>query len=151
MNVRLHCMCASDHEKFSCPYYVKASWMSTKKSFQIKKMYPHHTCVMNFNNGKLMGPTWLARQFLKELIKTPNMKPKETQEKVQHKFHTKISWVGIGMSKGTDLVGTGPNRTRPGNRSRPKLRTEPDCRFCWFSRFLLVLVVSSMLEPTLKK
>ncbi|CAI9296202.1 unnamed protein product [Lactuca saligna] len=57
-SVRLHCVCASDHEKFGCPYYVKASWMSTEKSFQIKKMYPHHTCVKNFNNGKLMGPTW---------------------------------------------------------------------------------------------
>nr|KAJ0204383.1 hypothetical protein LSAT_V11C500289450 [Lactuca sativa] len=55
-SVRLHCVCASDHEKFGCPYYVKASWMSTEKSFQIKKMYPHHTCVKNFNNGKLMGP-----------------------------------------------------------------------------------------------
>ncbi|CAI9267967.1 unnamed protein product [Lactuca saligna] len=92
-SVRLHCVCASDHEKFGCPYYVKASWMSIEMSFQIKKMYPHHICVKNFNNGKLMGPTWLARQFLKELIRTPNLKDKEIQEKVQHKFHTKISWV----------------------------------------------------------
>ncbi|CAI9296061.1 unnamed protein product [Lactuca saligna] len=92
-SVRLHCVCASDLEKFGCPYYVKASWMSNEKSLQIKKMYPHHTCVKNFNNGKLMRLTWLARQFLTKLIRTPNLKAKEIQEKVQRKFHTKISWV----------------------------------------------------------
>ena len=86
-------MCASDPVKYSCPYFVKASWMSTEKSFQIKKMYTKHTCVKNFNNGKLMGPTWLARQFLKELIRQPTLKAKDIQAIVQHKFHTKISWV----------------------------------------------------------
>nr|KAJ0213544.1 hypothetical protein LSAT_V11C400161930 [Lactuca sativa] len=85
-SVRLHCVCASDPEKFGYPYYVKASWMSTEKSFQIKKMYPHHNCVKNFNNGKLMGPTWLARQFLKELITTPNLKAKEIQKNFNTNF-----------------------------------------------------------------
>nr|KAJ0194483.1 hypothetical protein LSAT_V11C800430660 [Lactuca sativa] len=59
-SVRLHCVCASDSEKFGCPYYVKASWMSTEKSSHIKKIHPHHTCVKNFNNGKLMGPRWVV-------------------------------------------------------------------------------------------
>ncbi|KAL4554544.1 hypothetical protein LXL04_039376 [Taraxacum kok-saghyz] len=69
--VRIHCVCASDPAKYSCPYFVKASWMSTEMSCQIKKIYPKHTCVKNFNKGKVMGPTWLARQFLKELIRQP--------------------------------------------------------------------------------
>lgn len=42
---------------------------------------------------------------------------------------------------------TGLNRTRPGNRSWPKLRIEPDHRFYQFP----VLTVSSMLEPVIKK
>ncbi|CAI9302910.1 unnamed protein product [Lactuca saligna] len=102
-NVKWNRMKPQEGERYESPQQLKlcltnhaiskASWMSTEKSFQIKKMYPHHTCVKNFNNGKLMGPTWLARQFLKELIRTPNLKAKEIQEKVQHKFHTKISWV----------------------------------------------------------
>lgn len=36
-NVRLVAMCVSDQEKVQCPSMVRASWMSTERSLQIKK------------------------------------------------------------------------------------------------------------------
>ncbi|CAI9289712.1 unnamed protein product [Lactuca saligna] len=75
-SVRLVAVCVSDPEKFQCPFVVRASWMSTERSFQIKKMVVQHTCVRNFHNANLMDPTWIARQFLKEMIRKPNMKCK---------------------------------------------------------------------------
>ena len=39
-----------------------------------------------------MDATWIARQFLKEMIRKPNMKCKEMQAIIQSKFHCKVSW-----------------------------------------------------------
>ncbi|CAH1423016.1 unnamed protein product [Lactuca virosa] len=82
-SVRLVAVCASDPEKFECPFVVRASWMSTERSFQIKKMVEQHTCVRNFRSANLMDPTWIARQFLKEMIRKPNLKCKEMQAIIQ--------------------------------------------------------------------
>ncbi|CAH1444805.1 unnamed protein product [Lactuca virosa] len=76
-SVRLVAVCASDPEK--CPFMVRASWMSTEKSFQEKKMNDRHTCVRNFSSSRLMNPTWLAKQFVKELVRKPKLKYKEMQ------------------------------------------------------------------------
>ncbi|CAI9261620.1 unnamed protein product [Lactuca saligna] len=73
-NVRLVAICASNPEKFQCPFIVRASWMSTKRSFQIKKPVEQHTCVRNFRSANIMDPTWIARQFLKEMVRKPNLK-----------------------------------------------------------------------------
>ncbi|CAI9303766.1 unnamed protein product [Lactuca saligna] len=89
-SVRLVAICGSDPEK--CPFVVRASWMTTERSFQVKKMIDIHKCVRNFNNSRLMDPTWLARKFVKELIRKPNLKCKEMQVTIQSKFHCKISW-----------------------------------------------------------
>ncbi|XP_023755101.1 uncharacterized protein LOC111903563 [Lactuca sativa] len=89
-SVRLVAVCASDPEK--CPFMVRASWMSTGKSFQVKKMNDRHTCVRNFSSSRLMNPTWLAKQFVKELVRKPKLKCKEMQSIIQSKFHCKVSW-----------------------------------------------------------
>nr|KAJ0213360.1 hypothetical protein LSAT_V11C400179270 [Lactuca sativa] len=91
-SVRLVAVCASDPEKFEYPFVVKASWMSTERSFQIKKMIEQHTYVRNFRSVNLMDPTWIARQFLKEMIRKPNLKCKEMQAIIQSRFHCKVSW-----------------------------------------------------------
>nr|KAJ0219739.1 hypothetical protein LSAT_V11C200065280 [Lactuca sativa] len=91
-SVRLLAVCASDPEKFQCPFVVRASWMSTERSFQIKKMVEQHTCVRNFRSANLMDATWIARQFLKEMIRKPNVKCKEMQAIIQRRFHCKVSW-----------------------------------------------------------
>ena len=91
-SVRLVAVCGCDPEKFQCPWFVRASWMSTERSFQIKKMCDQHKCVRSFNTAKLMDPTWIARQLLKELIRQPKLKCKEMQAIIQSKFHCKISW-----------------------------------------------------------
>nr|KAJ0225654.1 hypothetical protein LSAT_V11C100002940 [Lactuca sativa] len=83
-SVRLVVVCASDPEKFQCPVVVRASWMSTERSFQIKKLVKQHTCVRNFCSTKLMDPTWITRHFLKEMIRKPNLKCKEM-------LHCKVS------------------------------------------------------------
>nr|KAJ0217823.1 hypothetical protein LSAT_V11C300137190 [Lactuca sativa] len=74
--------------------YEASSWreMSTERSSQIKKLVEQHTCVRNFRSVDLMDPTWIARQFLKEMIRKPNMKCKEMQAIIQSKFHCKVSW-----------------------------------------------------------
>ncbi|CAI9274460.1 unnamed protein product [Lactuca saligna] len=91
-SVRLVAVCASDPEKFQCPFVVRASWMSTERTFQIKKMVEQHTCVRNFRSANLMDPTWIARQVLKEMIRKPNLKCKEMQAIIQIRFHCKVSW-----------------------------------------------------------
>lgn len=71
---------------------VRASWMNTDRSFQIKKLVDKHRCVRNYRNTNLMGPTWLGNQFLKELIRKPNLKCKEMQVIIQSRFHCNVSW-----------------------------------------------------------
>ncbi|CAI9273279.1 unnamed protein product [Lactuca saligna] len=56
-SVRLVALCASDPEKFQCPFVVRASWMSIERSFQIKKLVEQHTRVRNFRSANLMDPT----------------------------------------------------------------------------------------------
>ncbi|KAL4578632.1 hypothetical protein LXL04_014759 [Taraxacum kok-saghyz] len=90
-NVRVVAVCASE-PKYKCPYYVRGSWMNNERSFQIKIFVGEHTCVRNYKIGKLMNPTWLARQFLKELVRQPNLKCREMQKIVESKFHCKVSW-----------------------------------------------------------
>nr|KAJ0219374.1 hypothetical protein LSAT_V11C300103230 [Lactuca sativa] len=85
-SVRLVAVCASDPKKFQCPFVVRASWMSTERTFQIKKW------LSNILVAHLMDPTWIARQFLKEMIRKPNLKCKEMQAIIQSRFHCKVSW-----------------------------------------------------------
>ncbi|KAL4587600.1 hypothetical protein LXL04_000472 [Taraxacum kok-saghyz] len=85
-NVRVVAVCASE-PKYKCPYYVRGSWMNNERSFQIKIFVGEHTCVRNYKIGKLMNPTWLARQFLKEL------------KIVESKFHCKVSWAKCYRAK----------------------------------------------------
>ncbi|CAI9273425.1 unnamed protein product [Lactuca saligna] len=87
-SVRLVAICGSDPEK--CPFVVRASWMTTERSFQVKKMIDIHKCVRNFNNSRLMDPTWLARKFVKELIRKPNLKCKEMQGQCKGELLTAI-------------------------------------------------------------
>ena len=91
-SVRLVAVCASPTGKNNCPFLCRASWMSTEDSFQVKVLNLRHKCVRNYNNSALMNPTWLAKQFMKELIRKPNLKCKEMQTVVQSKFHCKVSW-----------------------------------------------------------
>nr|KAJ0217206.1 hypothetical protein LSAT_V11C300149480 [Lactuca sativa] len=91
-SLRLVAVCASDPQKFQCPFNVRASWMNTERSFQIKKLVDKHKCVRNYRNTNLMGPTWLGNQFLKELIRKPNLKCKEMQVIIQSRFHCNVSW-----------------------------------------------------------
>nr|KAJ0186526.1 hypothetical protein LSAT_V11C900479900 [Lactuca sativa] len=82
--VRLVVVCANDPEK--CPFM-----MSTEKSFQVKKMNDRHTCGRNFSSSRLMNPTWLAKQFVKELVRKPKLKCKEMLAIIQSKFHCKTT------------------------------------------------------------
>ncbi|CAI9287909.1 unnamed protein product [Lactuca saligna] len=43
----------------------------------------------NFRSANIMDPTWIARQFLKEMIRKPNLKCKEMQAIIQSRFHCK--------------------------------------------------------------
>ncbi|KAL4578075.1 hypothetical protein LXL04_014191 [Taraxacum kok-saghyz] len=92
-SVRLVAECAGTPGKKPCPFFVKASWMSNERSFQIKRLVDNHTYVRNYNNARLMDPTWLARQFVKELIRKPNLKSKEMQAIALSKYHCKVSWM----------------------------------------------------------
>nr|KAJ0199810.1 hypothetical protein LSAT_V11C600299070 [Lactuca sativa] len=58
----------------------------------VKKMNDRHTCVRNYSSSRLMNPTWLAKQFVKELLRKPKLKCKEIQAIIQSKFHCKVSW-----------------------------------------------------------
>nr|KAJ0218511.1 hypothetical protein LSAT_V11C300127550 [Lactuca sativa] len=87
-SVRLVEICGSDPEK--CPSVVRVSSMSTERSFQVKNMIYIHKCVRNFNNSRLMDPTWLARKFVKDLIRKPNLKCKEMQGQCRGELLTAI-------------------------------------------------------------
>nr|KAJ0228024.1 hypothetical protein LSAT_V11C100048290 [Lactuca sativa] len=104
--VRIMVVCASEPEKFQCPLVVRASWMSTKRSFQIKKMVKQHTYVRNFRSANLMDPTWIATHFLKEMVRKPNMKCKEMQAIIQSRFHCKVSWSKCCRAKVIGLDGS---------------------------------------------
>nr|KAJ0205778.1 hypothetical protein LSAT_V11C500284100 [Lactuca sativa] len=110
-SVRLVVVCVSDPEK--CSFMVRASWMSTEKSFQVKKMNDRHTCVRNFSSSRLMNPTWLAKQFVKELVRKPKLKCKEMQTIIQIKFHCK--------DYGHELM-----RSNPGSTVRISVNFNPD-------------------------
>nr|KAJ0204298.1 hypothetical protein LSAT_V11C500273650 [Lactuca sativa] len=72
-SVRFVVVCESDPEKFPCPYV-------------------RHTCVRNFHSANLLDLIWIARQFLKEMVRKPNLKCKKMQAIIQSRFHCKVSW-----------------------------------------------------------
>lgn len=39
-----------------------------------------------------MNPNWLSRHFMKDLIRKPNLKVKDMQAIIKHKFHCEVSW-----------------------------------------------------------
>lgn len=45
-SARLVAICGSTPEKY--PFVVRASWMSTKRTFQVKNFVDLHTCVSRF-------------------------------------------------------------------------------------------------------
>nr|KAJ0186424.1 hypothetical protein LSAT_V11C900464390 [Lactuca sativa] len=79
-SVSLVAICASDPEKFQCTFV-------------------QHTCVRDFSSVNLMDPIWIIRQFLKEIVRKPNLKYKEMQAIIQSRFHCKVSWSKCYRSK----------------------------------------------------
>ncbi|XP_023767972.2 uncharacterized protein LOC111916541 [Lactuca sativa] len=74
-----------------------------KKRDSVKKMNDRHTCVRKFSSSRHMNPTWLAKQFVKELVRKPKLKCKEIQTIIQSKFHCKVSWSKCYRSRCREL------------------------------------------------
>ena len=88
-SVRVLAVCARDKE---CPFNARGYWLGSERSFQLKYLVDKHVCVRNFGNAAHLGPTWLAKQFVKELIRQPNLKCRDMMNIIHRKFHCKVSW-----------------------------------------------------------
>nr|GEW34738.1 hypothetical protein [Tanacetum cinerariifolium] len=88
-----------------CPFRLWASWMSTKKSFQIKSLYPDHKCCRNYNLRSLVTFRWIAEHYAREIIDNPWVSYNYMQNFIRSKF----------MINKSDL----PKPLPPGERKLP--------------------------------
>nr|GEV21934.1 hypothetical protein CTI12_AA105810 [Tanacetum cinerariifolium] len=68
-----------------------SSWMSTKKSFQIKSLYPDHKWCRNYNLGSLVTFKWVAHYYAREIINNPWISYKYMQNSIKEKFLINVS------------------------------------------------------------
>lgn len=90
-NDRLQAKCGVDKKGKRCQFNMWASWMNSERSFQIKGLDENHTCVRDYRHPTLVNPTWIAKQFLKQLCAKPKMKGREMKEEVKKKFLCVVS------------------------------------------------------------
>ena len=88
---RLLVTCGKGQKERTCPFRLWASWMQEEKSFQIKTMNRKHICSKDYNFGSLVSPNWIAKQYVRELIKRPYIKIKYMQDDILKKFMVKVS------------------------------------------------------------
>ena len=50
-----------------------------------------------------MNPTWLAKQFVKELIRQPDLKCRDMQEIIEKRLKCKVSWSKFYRSRCMDM------------------------------------------------
>ncbi|GJZ97310.1 zinc finger, PMZ-type containing protein [Tanacetum coccineum] len=74
-----------------CPFRLWASWMSTKKSFQIKTLYPDHKCCINYNLGSLVTYRWITEHYAREIIDNPWGSYNYMQNSKRSKFMINVS------------------------------------------------------------
>ncbi|XP_023739032.1 uncharacterized protein LOC111887041 [Lactuca sativa] len=55
-----------------------------------------HKCVRNFNNSRLMDPTWLARKFMKELIRKPIKMQRDAGRDANNQVYP-IAWAVVNV------------------------------------------------------
>ncbi|GJT59198.1 zinc finger, PMZ-type containing protein [Tanacetum coccineum] len=69
-----------------CSFRLWASWMSSKKSFQIKSLYTDHKCSINYNMRSLITYKWIASHYAKEIINNPFITVRYMQNDIREKF-----------------------------------------------------------------
>nr|XP_043616053.1 uncharacterized protein LOC122587969 [Erigeron canadensis] len=70
----------------TCKWRLAASWMTTERSFQVKKLTEEHTRVRNFKYGTLINYKWIGRHFADRIRQQPDIKCSLLQELVMKKY-----------------------------------------------------------------
>lgn len=73
-----------------CPWKIRASWMQDEMTFQIKTLYPTHSCTRSFKNRQITS-TFLANHFMKKISQNLDWKTKAFQHHVKFKLSTSVS------------------------------------------------------------
>ena len=88
---RLQAKCGKDRRGNKCTFKLWVSWMNGEHSFQVKGLNETHTCVREYSHATLVNPTWIAKQFMKQLCQRPKMKAREMKEEIKKKFLCVVS------------------------------------------------------------
>ncbi|CAI9273729.1 unnamed protein product [Lactuca saligna] len=83
--------CGKKNAKKPCPFRIHASWKYNERTFQIKSMVETHLCARNYNFGHLVSCNWLAKHYIKDIIRKPKMTLPEMMEDVLTKYSVKVS------------------------------------------------------------
>ena len=75
----------------TCTFKLWASWMQSESSFQIKTLFPHHTCSRNFDLGSLVTFKWIARQFAYKIAQDPTISYRNIRDQIKKKYLINVS------------------------------------------------------------
>ena len=73
-------------DKQICPWRCYRKLLKTEKSFQVISLRDTHTCVRNFNYGKLVNYKWLGKHFGDKIRSNPQIRLHEIADLVMKKY-----------------------------------------------------------------
>ncbi|CAI9271321.1 unnamed protein product [Lactuca saligna] len=81
--------------RFALTNYAVANgyqlWFMKSDKSRIKSMVETHLCARNYNFGHLVSCNWLAKHYIKDIIRKPKMTLPEMMEDVLTKYSVKVS------------------------------------------------------------
>ncbi|KAJ9565641.1 hypothetical protein OSB04_001607 [Centaurea solstitialis] len=141
-------------EERSCPWRLWASWMSTKKSFQVKTLHDEHRCGRNYRVGSLVNSNWIAKQYGRKIRQNPSMKLVDLQESILKKYKCIVTIGQCSRAKAKALgeveivlvehygklwdYGEEIMRSNPGSTVKMSVEVGPDQKN-YFQRFYVCL------------
>jgi hypothetical protein len=85
-------------KKKRCKYKVYASNVKGEKSFQIKQMYPKHSCARSYKNTQVTSQ-WLANKYLETIRVNPEWLLKAFKYQVMHDFKVDVTKYKVYRAK----------------------------------------------------
>ncbi|KAL4572632.1 hypothetical protein LXL04_019412 [Taraxacum kok-saghyz] len=88
---RLLVRCGKPSDKRQCPFRIYASWKYNERTFKIKTMVDTHLCARNYKFGNLVSCEWLAKHYVKDIIRKPKFSSTDMKEDALRKFSIEVS------------------------------------------------------------
>ena len=74
-----------------CKWRIYAKWVKATNTFQVISMVDEHTCVRDFNYGRLVTYKWLGKNFGDKIRMNPKITIAQIKDLVMKKYQCRVS------------------------------------------------------------